>query len=137
MKLSNLLRDYESFHRTRGNHLCHYIGIPMIAVAVLGGLAHWRFAGVDLGLLYWAAFSAVVFALDWRVGISFNLATLGLYFISRQIPLSSAIVLFVVGWILQLLGHSKYEKNRPALLTNFTHFVVGPIWVFLRSVKSK
>jgi uncharacterized membrane protein YGL010W len=40
------------------------------------------------------------------------------------------VVLFVVGWIFQFIGHIKYEKKSPAFTKNFEHLFIGPLWAF-------
>lgn len=42
-------------------------------------------------------------------------------------PLAGA--LFVGGWALQLVGHSVFEKNKPAFLADPYYLLVGPVWV--------
>jgi uncharacterized membrane protein YGL010W len=37
--------------------------------------------------------------------------------------------LFVGGWALQLVGHSVFEKNKPAFLSDPYYLLVGPVWV--------
>ena len=37
--------------------------------------------------------------------------------------------LFVLGWIFQFVGHSVYEHRNPAFFRNFTHLLVGPLWI--------
>lgn len=36
--------------------------------------------------------------------------------------------LFVVGWIMNFLGH-RIEGNKPAFLQGVIYFLVGPLWV--------
>lgn len=35
---------------------------------------------------------------------------------------------FVGGWALNLVGHSKYEKNKPAFEDDPLSFIAGPVW---------
>jgi uncharacterized membrane protein YGL010W len=42
-----------------------------------------------------------------------------------------ALVLFVMGWILQFVGHA-IEGNRPAFLQNPVYFFIGPWWLIRR-----
>jgi uncharacterized membrane protein YGL010W len=37
--------------------------------------------------------------------------------------------LFVGGWALQVVGHSVFEKNKPAFLADPYYLLVGPVWV--------
>lgn len=36
--------------------------------------------------------------------------------------------LFSIGWLLNIIGHSKYEKNKPAFFDDPLSFISGPIW---------
>jgi uncharacterized membrane protein YGL010W len=141
-KLGRYFKDYGSYHRTHGNELCHYIGIPMILVALLGLLGRLAFGPaisdelrLDGGTVLWAIATFFYLKLDWRIGAPFSLVTAGAYFLGRALPVPVDWVLFVVGWVFQLVGHSKYEKNRPAFFKNGEHLLIGPIWIFARLLK--
>ena len=43
-----------------------------------------------------------------------------------------ALGLFVVGWILQFIGHA-IEGNRPAFFQNPVYFLIGPWWLIRRA----
>ena len=40
----------------------------------------------------------------------------------------SAVVVFVVAWIGQFIGHA-YEGKRPSFFTDLVYLLIGPIWV--------
>ena len=43
-----------------------------------------------------------------------------------------AIIIFVLSWIVQFLGHCIWEKNRPALLTNlYQAILIAPFYIYL------
>ena len=44
-----------------------------------------------------------------------------------------ALGLFVVGWILQFVGHA-IEGNQPAFFRNPVYLVVGPLWLVRRAL---
>jgi uncharacterized membrane protein YGL010W len=46
-----------------------------------------------------------------------------------------ALVLFVVGWLLQFAGHA-IEGNRPAFFQNPIYFLVGPWWFVRRAAEA-
>ncbi len=46
-----------------------------------------------------------------------------------------ALVLFVVGWILQFVGHL-VEGNRPAFFSNPMYLLVGPWWLARRAASA-
>lgn len=48
---------------------------------------------------------------------------------------TAAIILFVVGWIFQILGHA-IEKTMPEFLTNPIFFIIGPLF-FLNKIFKK
>jgi uncharacterized membrane protein YGL010W len=47
-------------------------------------------------------------------------------------PFSASLALFVLGWVLQFVGHYVYEKKSPAFFRNFTHLLVGPLWILAK-----
>ena len=57
-RLAVAFEDYEVYHRTSGNKLCHYIGIPVIAFTFVGLLS-----SISVGTLGpWSLDLAVVVA---------------------------------------------------------------------------
>ena len=44
-----------------------------------------------------------------------------------------ALALFVVGWILQFVGHA-VEGNQPAFFRNPVYLLVGPLWLVRRAL---
>ncbi len=38
-RLAVVFEDYEAYHRTPGNKLCHYVGIPLVACTLVGLLS--------------------------------------------------------------------------------------------------
>jgi uncharacterized membrane protein YGL010W len=137
-RLAAYFVDYGSFHRTHGNELCHYIGIPLIMLALLGLAAKVSFADLplaDLGAVIWLLAAAWYTILDWRVGAPFSLVTLGFYFLGKTFSAPWLLGFFIVGWIFQLVGHYRYEKKSPAFTKNAEHLLIGPIWIFARILR--
>ncbi|MBD9426166.1 DUF962 domain-containing protein [Pseudomonas sp. PDM15] len=133
------LGQYAEYHRDRRNILSHFIGIPMIvvAVAVLLSRPGWDIAGLWLSPALLTALAAGVFylRLDLRFGLLMS-ALLGLCLwagaaLAQQstlIWLSGGLGLFVVGWIIQFIGHY-YEGRKPAFVDDLMGLVVGPLFV--------
>ncbi len=67
--------------------------------------------------------------LTHAIGIPLIVLSLPLFVISWR----WALLLFVVGWILQFLGHA-IEGNQPAFLRNPVYLLVGPLWLARRAV---
>lgn len=132
--------DYQAFHRTSGNRACHFIGVPLITMSVLGllgslaigpdGLFGSPLFRLDGGTLLWGVAGLWYLTLDPGMAISFSAVALGAYFMGRAIPLPALWSAFGVGWLLQLIGHWHYEKRSPAFLRNLRHLLVGPLWIF-------
>ncbi|WP_137973806.1 DUF962 domain-containing protein [Pseudomonas sp. F(2018)] len=133
------LGQYAEYHRDRRNILSHFIGIPMIvvAVAVLLSRPGWDIAGLWLSPALLTALAAGIFylRLDLRFGLLMS-ALLGLCLwagaaLAQQstlVWLSGGLGLFVVGWIIQFVGHY-YEGRKPAFVDDLMGLVVGPLFV--------
>jgi uncharacterized membrane protein YGL010W len=122
--------DYATYHRTKGNKWCHRFGIPLIMLGGLGMLVRLAVAPyVDAAVLLIAIAAVVYFILDWRLGALMLIVSAAFYFAGAALPFWVNASLFVVGWILQFVGHSVYEKRQPAFLTNAMHLLVGPLWI--------
>lgn len=65
--------------------------------------------------------------LTHAIGIPMIVVSLPLVFWSWQ----WALVLFVVGWIFQFVGHY-FEGNPPSFLKNPMFLLVGPLWILKR-----
>jgi uncharacterized membrane protein YGL010W len=131
------LADYAAGHRTRGNEICHFVGMPLIVVGTLGLLARVALVfegGVRLDLAMAVAACAIAFygVLSARLAFLALLAAIGLYAWGLMLPLAAVASAFVAGWILQIVGHAVFEKNRPALLQNAVHLLIGPLYLLNR-----
>lgn len=133
------LAQYAAYHRDRRNIAGHFIGIPMIvlAVAVLLSRPGFELAGLWLAPATLTALAAAVFylRLDTRFGLVMTLL-LGLYLwfgaalatASTALWLTAGIGLFVVGWIIQFVGHY-YEGRKPAFVDDIMGLAIGPLFV--------
>ena len=133
------LAQYAAYHRDRRNIASHFIGIPMIvlAVAVLLSRPGFEIAGLWLAPATLTALAAAVFylRLDTRFGLFMSLllglclwAGASLAVASTALWLMAGIGLFVVGWIIQFIGHY-YEGRKPAFVDDVMGLVVGPLFV--------
>jgi len=143
-RLAKFFDDYSSYHKTQGNKISHFIGIPFIVASLLGLLSNlslsppgWDFSPylrLDGGTTLIALALIFYLYLDWKITVPFSLFVGGLYFLGRAIPTPINWGLFVIGWILQGIGHAVFEKNSPAFFKNFTHLLIGPLWIFSKLV---
>ena len=66
--------------------------------------------------------------LSHSIGIPMIVVSLPLFFFNWR----WALVLFVVGWIFQFVGHA-IEGNQPAFLKNPVYLLIGPLWIVRRA----
>lgn len=137
--LTDQLAQYAAYHRDRRNIATHFVGIPMIVVAVATLLSR---PGVDVG--GWLVTPALVVTgltvvyyllLDIRFGLAMAVAMAGSLWVgytlaaqSTAVWLTGGIGLFVVGWVLQFIGHY-YEGKKPAFVDDLVGLVIGPLFV--------
>jgi uncharacterized membrane protein YGL010W len=131
--------DYAAFHGTPGNKACHYVGIPLIVLAVLALLARVPLfaAGgytVTLAEAALVAVTAYYLTLDAVLAAIMLAASVGLLLLGRPLPVWVSAALFVLGWIFQFIGHYVYEKRSPAFFRNLAHLLVGPLWIVAKAV---
>jgi uncharacterized membrane protein YGL010W len=130
-------KDYEQFHQTKANKLTHLLGIPFVLFSLVGLLSFvtlWSPAAdslfkIDLGIILVLAGAAFSLKVDYKIGIPFTLYAYLNYLLARHVPLWPLVAIQVLGWVLQLVGHFKYEKKSPAFLTSLEHVFIGPMWI--------
>lgn len=137
--LNDHLAQYAAYHRDPRNLLTHFVGIPLIvlAVAVLLSRPGVTLAGlwVSPALAVAAAAALFYFRLDRRYGLCMLLVLavcVGLGAVLAQGAtgpwLAWGVGLFVVGWIIQFVGHY-YEGRKPAFVDDLMGLLVGPLFV--------
>jgi len=130
--------DYGAFHTTRGNRACHSLGIPLIVLASLSLLARVPLVAaygftLTLAEAMIALFVLYFLTLDRTLAAMMLLAYLALDAAGRLVSPAWAIALFVLGWILQGLGHWVYEKKSPAFFRNVVHLAVGQLFLVAKA----
>lgn len=136
MRAHAVFKDYETAHQNRGNQLCHAIGIPLLVVAVLGLLSRATgHAPLDPALFVMALSLIYTAWLDWILTIPYALWLASLFLLSQPMGTGLLWTFFIIGWILQFVGHGVFEKRSPKFVENLKHLLVGPFWIFSRFVK--
>jgi uncharacterized membrane protein YGL010W len=137
--LEEQMAIYAAYHRDPRNKATHFEGVPLIMLALLVPLSLHRFelAGFSVtpAMLVAAALLAYYFVLDFVLAVAM-LAVLGaLIWLAELVAAGGAArawtwfgVLFVAGWILQLVGHV-FEGRKPALVDNLFQIFVAPIFL--------
>ena len=127
------LDDYARYHQNHKNKITHYLGIPMIVLAVvvlLRAPAPLEFGAVRLD---WALLVMVPVSVFY---LSLNLVSaLGMiaffalcYVLSPAVGTPAALAVFILGWVLQFVGHH-FEGKKPAFFKNAVHLLIGPLWI--------
>lgn len=137
--LTDHLTQYAAYHRDQRNIITHFIGIPLIviAVAILLSRPGLTAYGFWLSPALIVALTAAVFylSLDLRFGITMSVLLalclwLGMYCAQLSTPtwLTSGIGSFVLGWAIQFIGHY-YEGRKPAFVDDIMGLAIGPLFV--------
>ena len=133
------LSQYASYHRDPRNIASHFIGIPLIvvAVAVLLSRPQWALGGLWISPAVVVALASAWFylRLEMKLGVLMTVL-MGLsvwagHVLAQQstmVWLSSGLTMFVVGWVIQFVGHH-YEGRKPAFVDDISGLVVGPLFV--------
>ena len=132
-KVDALLADYASYHRTRGNLVCHAFGITLIVFGIVAMLLPLRLRGVAP----WTAAEILIAAtflfyltLDVPLALGMLAETALLDLVARAVAdWRAGLAAFLLGWIFQGIGHARFEKNRPAFFKNVAHLLVGPLFL--------
>jgi uncharacterized membrane protein YGL010W len=142
--LEDVLSHYAAFHRDPRNIATHFVGIPLIVIAVASLLGRPAIdaAGVSVtpALLVVAAAAAYYLRLDIVLGAAMALLLLlALNFgeWAARLPTPDWLLVgfsaFVIGWIIQFVGHA-WEGRKPAFADDLISLVVGPLFVLCEAL---
>jgi uncharacterized membrane protein YGL010W len=138
--LEDHLTNYAAYHRDRRNIATHFIGIPMIVLAVFAFGARplvGSLGGVPLspGLLVFVLGVAFYLKLDAPFGVAMALVTAPAFAfgawlggMATSLWLGGAAGLFFVGWVIQFIGHA-FEGRKPAFVDDLVGLLVGPLFL--------
>jgi uncharacterized membrane protein YGL010W len=136
------LDEYAAFHRTWGNEVCHYLGVPLIVLGV-GGLLGMVRLGADAAFPFSLTEVALVavgtfYLVEARaLGVVTTLAIVILSELGHALPVAIGLLAFFIGWAVQFVGHARYEHRSPAFVRNLLHLLVGPAWLVERLLFTK
>ena len=138
--VTELLSGYAAYHRDQRNIASHFVGVPMIVFAIGVLLARPAFAVANVGLS--PAWIVFVLAAAWYLtrgslvlGAAVSLAIGALLALAHPLAYSGVastlgwgIGLFVLGWLIQFIGHW-YEGKKPAFVDDLAGLLIGPMFV--------
>ena len=150
-KIDLLLEEYGSSHKNKINKLIHWICVPAIFFSIvaliwsipLGPLENLKIN--DYQYINWATI-ALVFVVIYYIKLS-PLLTIGMIIFSTiclyvtnylenlifngkiefQLWLI-ALIIFVISWIIQFIGH-EIEGKKPSFLKDVQFLLIGPAWL--------
>ncbi len=137
--LEDQMSFYAAYHQDARNKATHFVGVPIIVLSLFIPLAWLRFDVGGIALTAAMIFAGVVliyyFMLDIALGLGMLVFNAALLWLGQTIAEQGAVrgwiwfgVLFVGGWILQLVGHV-FEGRKPALADNLFQIFVAPIFL--------
>lgn len=124
-----LLDKYSDSHRNPVNELIHCVCVPAIVLSFLGLI--WSvhplaaLVATIVSLLYYVSLS-LPFAFGILVMSSAMLWLLE--FTPQSAVLPGSIIVFVVAWIGQFIGH-KIEGKKPSFFDDLRFLLIGPLFV--------
>lgn len=137
---NELMADYAAQHTKKFNQFTHLIGVPLLLLAVQIFLSLFTLNGFsysfNLAWLFFLGLCVYYVMLNPRLAIS----TIGLLFAITLIALlithhqtSGAslkvfLLVFLVGWGLQMLGHF-IEGKKPAFFKNYLQLLIAPLFL--------
>jgi uncharacterized membrane protein YGL010W len=137
---TELMVQYAAYHRDRRNITTHFVGIPLIvfAIGVLLARPQFELGGLMLSpaWILWALSAVWYLTRGHLVLGATTAAATGILILLAQ-PLAAGstaswltwgVAAFVVGWVLQFIGHY-YEGRKPAFVDDIVGLLVGPMFV--------
>ena len=133
---TDLLSQYAAYHRDRRNIVSHLVGVPMIVFAI--GVLLARPSLPLAGFLVTPAWVMFALAAAWYLtrgsvvlGVAVTVVVGLLMLFAHKVETSWiawGIGFFLVGWIIQFVGHW-YEGKKPAFVDDLVGLLVGPMFI--------
>jgi uncharacterized membrane protein YGL010W len=142
-RLEDQLSMYAMYHRDIRNIWTHFVGVPMIVLAVVTLLSRPQIEIHELIVTPAKALLLLVgiyyIFLNVKLGIAMT-ALLSLAVLAAEkiamLPTSQwlawGVCLFVVGWIIQFIGHY-WEGKKPAFFDDIRGLLIGPLFVVVEA----
>jgi uncharacterized membrane protein YGL010W len=127
-KIDELFGRYGESHRHPTNKAIHWICVPLITWSLLAALWAWTplaaCAPIALAIVFYISLSLPI-AIGMLALSGFMVLTLTAV---TEHLLTVAIVVFVIAWIGQFIGH-KIEGKKPSFFEDIKFLLIGPAWL--------
>ena len=127
---------YQMYHTNLINRIIHIICIPLIvwtASIMFVNVNITKTLNLSKCLLTFYSLYYLLFSFKLGIVMTFLLYLVYKYSIiykGRKVHFMLAFLMHIFAWILQILGHSLFENNRPAFMDNLVQsFLMAPIFV--------
>jgi len=137
---NQLMIDYAAYHRDKRNIATHFVGIPLIvfSIGILLARPAFEVGGVALTPIWVIWIAATIWYLmlgNLALGIAVSVMNGVLIWLAAPLAAGSVaswlawgIGTFVVGWVIQFVGHY-YEGKKPAFVDDLLGLLTGPMFV--------
>lgn len=134
--LKDYLDEYSASHQNQTNILIHKFCVPAIMFSLLGILKalpvpaswplwlDWSTVLIILALGYYSLFK------NFRVLLAIVVMLIPMLLILESLRprfFILSVVVFIVAWIGQFIGH-KYEGLKPSFFKDIFFLLIGPVW---------
>jgi uncharacterized membrane protein YGL010W len=131
---SALLVDYARYHRDRRNIVSHFVGVPVIVLALGVLLGRLQLFGANLAWLV-CGLCALWYVTrgKFSLGVATSAVTAGLIATAQPLAMTDnwlawGLGAFAAGLLIQFAGHY-YEGRKPAFVDDLIGMLVGPMFV--------
>lgn len=143
-RLEDQLSMYATYHRDIRNIWTHFVGIPMIVLAVVTLLSRPQIEIHELLVTPARVLLLLVgiyyIALNVKLGIAMTVLLCLAVLAGEQIAvlptsqwLNWGLGIFVTGWIIQFIGHY-WEGKKPAFFDDIRGLLIGPLFVVVEAL---
>ena len=137
------LEAYGESHQNKINKKIHWICVPLIMLSLLGILSLVKFSSpignFCINIAYILIFLAIIFYIRLSISITIGMvfiSVLNLYviyqlellFFSKTNIFLFYLMIFVIAWIGQFIGH-KIEGKKPSFFEDVKFLLIGPAWL--------
>ena len=137
------LNEYSLYHKNATNKLIHWICIPFIILSLFGLLSIINFdvqlnnTSYSVNVMYIFILIALIFYIRLSITITIGMLLISLLtvyvvnllsFIGDKKLFQVYILLFIISWIVQFIGH-KIEGKKPAFVKDLKFLLIGPAWL--------
>lgn len=137
--LVRVLANYAGYHRDKRNIFTHFFGVPLIVfgVQVLLARAGVSAGGVFVSAMWLATALACIYylRLELAMGTVMTIWLVLMGWAAQSLSVTAPYAwlfwgagLFVVGWVIQFIGHY-YEGKKPAFVDDLIGLAIGPLFV--------